>query len=155
MNRDRAGLVRLSGTPRQPLRYFAAESEGGAVSPTQTARILVVEDDYFVGLQNEDILTKAGFSVVGIATTADYALALAAREKPDLVLMDIRLAYSGDGIDAAISLLQNHGLRSVFVTALADPATRSRAVAACPLGWLMKPFSAAALIKAVRDALAA
>lgn len=41
-------------------------------------RILIVEDDYFVGLQNEDMLTKAGFSVVGIATSADDALALVA-----------------------------------------------------------------------------
>jgi two-component system, response regulator PdtaR len=69
--------------------------------------------------------------------------------------MDIRLARSSDGVDAAISLLHRQGLRCVFVTAHADPATRSRAVAAHPLGWLIKPFNAAALVKAVREALAA
>jgi two-component system, response regulator PdtaR len=101
------------------------------------------------------MLTKAGFSVVGIATSADYALALAAREQPDLVLVDIRLAHSGDGIDTAIELLRKYGLRSVFVTAYADPDTRSRASAARPLGWLVKPFTAGALVKAVREALTA
>ncbi len=155
MNRDQAELVPLSRAPWRPLPVFAAEREGGAVSPDQIARILIVEDDYFVGLQNEDMLTKAGFSVVGVATTGDYALALAAREKPDLVLMDIRLAHSGDGVDTAIKLLQKHRIRSIFVTAHADPAIRSRAVSARPLGWLIKPFTAAALVKAVREALVA
>jgi two-component system, response regulator PdtaR len=154
MNKGRAELVPLSRTPRRQLPVFAAEREEDAISPNQTARILIVEDDYFVGLQNEDMLTKAGFSVVGVATTADYALTLAAREMPDLVLMDIRLAHSGDGIDAAVKLLQRHQIRSIFVTAHGDSATRSRAVPARPLGWLVKPFTAAALVKAVREALA-
>ncbi len=152
-DRNKAELTPLSRTPGRPLPVFAAEHEGDAVAPDQTARILIVEDDYFVGLQNEDMLTKAGFSVVGVATTADYALTLAARETPNLVLMDIRLAHSGDGIDAAIKLLQKHRIRSVFVTAHADPDTRSRAAAAHPLGWLVKPFTVGALIKAVREAL--
>ncbi len=160
MNRDQVELVprsRTAGsrTAGRPLPVFATAREGDAVAPDQAARILIVEDDYFVGLQNEDMLTKAGFSVVGVATTADYALTLAARETPDLVLMDIRLAHSGDGIDTAIKLLQRHRIRSIFVTAHADPATRSRAAPARPLGWLVKPFTAGALIKAVREALAA
>jgi two-component system, response regulator PdtaR len=154
MNGDHVELVPLARM-QPPPPYLASEKEDGAVLPGQTARILIVEDDYFVGLQNEDILTKAGFSVVGIATTADYALTLAAREKPDLALMDIRLAHSGDGVDAATALLERHELRCVFVTALSDPATRSRAATARPLGWLAKPFTAAALIKAVREGLAA
>jgi DNA-binding NarL/FixJ family response regulator len=155
MNRAQAELIPLSRTPRWPSPQFAAEPEGGMVSADEAARILIVEDDYFVGLQNEDMLTKAGFLVVGIATSADYALTLAGREQPNLVLMDIRLAHFGDGIDTAIKLLQKYGLRSVFVTAHADPATRSRAVAARPLGWLVKPFTAGALVKAVREALTA
>jgi DNA-binding NarL/FixJ family response regulator len=155
MNRDEAKLIPLSRTPRWPMPHFAAAREEGATSANEAPRILIVEDDYFVGLQNEDMLTKAGFLVVGIATSADYAVTLAAREQPNLVLMDIRLAHYGDGIDTAIKLLQKFGLRSIFVTAHADPATRSRANAARPLGWVVKPFTAGALVKAVREALAA
>jgi two-component system, response regulator PdtaR len=155
MNKVQTELIPLSHAPRWPLPCFAAEREEGAISADEDPRILIVEDDYFIGLQNEDMLSKAGFSVVGIATSADYALTLAAREQPDLVLMDIRLAHYGDGIDAAIELLQKYGLRSVFVTAHADAATRSRAIAARPLGWVVKPFTAGALVKAVRAALAA
>ncbi len=155
MNEVEAELIPLSRAPHEPLPCFSAEREEGAISTDEDPRLLIVEDDYFVGLQNEDMLTKAGFSVVGIATSADYALTLAAREQPDLVLMDIRLVHYGDGIDTAIELLQKYGLRSVFVTAHADPATRSRAVAARPLGWVVKPFTAGALVKAVRQALAA
>lgn len=151
--RDQVELVPLSRRAGQIRPCFAAAGDEGVVSASQAPRILIVEDDYFVGLQNEDMLAKAGFSVVGIATTADYALTLAVEKHPDLVLMDIRLAHGGDGIDAAVKLLQRHGLRCVFVTAHADPATRSRAAAARPLGWVVKPFTAAALVKTVSDAL--
>jgi len=154
-NGDRAELASLIRTPGWPVRCLAAQGEGSAVPADGARRILIVEDDYFVGLQNEDLLAKAGFAVVGIATNAEYALSLAAQEQPDLVLMDIRLAQGDDGIDAATELLQRHALRCVFVTAHAGPAMRSRGVAARPLGWLVKPFTAGALLKCVRDALAA
>ncbi|HLH11652.1 MAG TPA: response regulator [Methylovirgula sp.] len=152
---DEAGFASASRTPGGLPPAEAAGEESGAVSAEQGPRILIVEDDYFVGLQNEDMLAKAGFNVIGIATTAEYALTLAAERKPDLVLMDIRLAHGGDGIDAAMKLLQRFGIRSIFATAHADAGTRSRAAAAKPLGWVVKPFTAAALVKSVRDALAA
>lgn len=155
MNKNPTELVPSSRSSHRNEANFAPDREGGALSPSEPARILVVEDDYFVGLQNEDMLIKAGFAVVGIATSAEYALTLADRERPDLALMDVRLTHSGDGVDTAIKLLQLHGIRSVFVTACSDPATRSRAVVARPLGWVVKPFSAAVLAKAVREALAA
>lgn len=152
---DRAELVSSFLALGRPLPCLAAYDEESGVSVSDACRILIVEDDYFVGLQNEDMLIKAGFEVVGIATNSEYALSLAAQEQPDLVLMDIRLAQAGDGVEAASKLLERHGLRSVFVTAHADPATRSRAVSARPLGWLVKPFTAGALVKCVTDALTA
>src|SRR5712671_78232 len=68
------------------------------------ARILIVEDDYFVATALEQDLTDAGFEVVGIAVTAEEALDLGNLHRPALAVMDIRLAGARDGIDAALEL---------------------------------------------------
>nr|WP_255574970.1 response regulator [Caldovatus aquaticus] len=118
---------------------------------------MIVEDEYFVALASEDTLTEAGFAVVGVAATAEDAVAIAAAERPDMVLMDIRLAPGGarDGIDAAAEILARFGIPSLFATAYADLPTRSRGEqAARPLGWLIKPYAAEDLVAAVAAAVA-
>src|SRR5216684_391533 len=68
-------------------------------------RILIVEDDYLVALQFENALTEAGYDVVDIASTAEEAVQLIPDHKPELVLMDVRLAGPRDGIQAAAEIL--------------------------------------------------
>ena len=58
-----------------------------------------------------------------------FAVALA--DKPDLIIMDVRL-------------------RSVFATACADEQTRARGSIACPVAWLEKPFGVESILQAVR-----
>ncbi|WP_135469125.1 response regulator [Crenalkalicoccus roseus] len=133
----------------------AREGSGGVESLATGARVLIVEDEYFVALDAEDALTDAGFRVVGVAATAEDALALARAERPDLVLMDIRLGGSRDGIEAAAEIRRELGIPSLFATAHADAATRLRGeAAASPLGWLSKPYTQAEVVAAVRLALA-
>ena len=91
---------------------------------------------------------------VGVAETADSAVALATAQKPALVLMDIRLASGGDGIDAAIRIYRDHGIRSLFASAHSDVLARNRAEPARPLGWLQKPYTMDRLVDAVKQALA-
>lgn len=116
-------------------------------------RILIVEDDYFVAIGLEQALIDAGLGVVGIAATAEEALELAAAKRPDLAVMDIRLAGTRDGIDAALDLLSHHGVHSVFATAHSDAPTRARAERARPLGWLSKPYSAQTAVETIRGVL--
>ncbi len=115
-------------------------------------KILVVEDEYLLAAELEHHLEQAGFTVVGIASSAEEALEFATSEKPDLAVMDIRLAGPRDGIDAAIYLRSQLGIPSIFASAHADEATRKRSEAAQPLGWLHKPFSGSALIALVKKA---
>ena len=124
---------------------------GGAVRPAQ---ILLVEDDYFVALELESRLSEAGFEVVGIASTAEEALEMAASGMPELAIMDIRLGGARDGVDAATELLAKLGVPSIFATAHADRETRRRAERAEPLGWLQKPYSSESLIALVNRVLA-
>jgi DNA-binding NarL/FixJ family response regulator len=130
----------------------AADGAGkGAARP----RLLIVDDDWLIRMQIEHFLVSAGFEIVGAATDAAGAVALAERQRPDLVLMDIRLHGPSDGVAAAQEIADRLGVRSVFVSAHTDQGTIGRGQAARPLGWVAKPFTEAELLQAVRAALAA
>ena len=125
----------------------------GAAQPAPRARLLLVEDDFLVGMEAEFGLAEAGYEVAGIAASAEEAVMLAERERPLLVVMDIRLAGERDGIDAAIEIRRRLGIGSLFASAHADPAMRARAEAADPLGWVVKPYRVSTLAEAVAKAV--
>jgi DNA-binding NarL/FixJ family response regulator len=112
-------------------------------------RILIVEDQPFVALDCEAALTARGHDVVDIASNAQSAAALAERYRPDLILMDIRLAGSRTGLEAAIEIHRKLGIRSIFASAHADDFTRKLAEPARPLGWINKPYTCEELVSAV------
>lgn len=128
---------------------------GPADPPQPAARpcILLVEDDFLVGMEVEAGLTEAGYTVAGPAATAEEAVALAASRRPALVVMDIRLASDRDGIDAALEIYRTLGIRSLFASAHVDAQVRARAEAARPLGWVAKPYRVETLLAAVDAAL--
>jgi DNA-binding NarL/FixJ family response regulator len=131
--------------------------DDGAGSDERSAkpeRILVVEDDFLVAMQMESALVEAGFEVAGVAATGEDAIELAISERPHLVVMDIRLAGDRDGIDTALQLFAEQGLRCIFATAHHDEQSRRRAAPADPLGWLHKPYTMVSLVGMVRSALA-
>ena len=115
-------------------------------------RILIVEDEAVTALDLEDMLLRLGHEVVGTVDTAPAAVSAAAKHRPDLVLMDIRLAGGTDGVDAAVAIRNRLGIRSIFLTAQADLETRQRSLAARPLGWLDKPFVTAKLCETLERA---
>ncbi|TGS72282.1 response regulator [Mesorhizobium sp. M3A.F.Ca.ET.174.01.1.1] len=113
--------------------------------------ILIVEDDYLIALDIEAGLLAEGFSLAGLATSADQAISMAIATKPALALMDIRLLGKRDGVDTALELYRELGIRCIFTTAHGDRDVRLRAEAAKPLGWVQKPYSIATLIDAIRN----
>ncbi|MBV9564416.1 MAG: response regulator [Bradyrhizobium sp.] len=137
--------------PRDPM----SPAERGSLSegPGAAAKVLIVEDDFLIALQTESALEEAGLQVVGVATSADEAVALAGKYRPAIAIMDVRLVGPRDGIDAAGELFREFGLRCVFASAHDDAATRARAQAFAPLGWLAKPYTMASLVAMVREAL--
>jgi two-component system, response regulator PdtaR len=116
-------------------------------------RILIVEDEPWIGMDLQRIVSDAGYDAVGLAQDASEALQIAAETRPALVLMDIRLAGDRDGIDAAVELLRRYGIRSIFVSGHFDSATRRRAEAAKPYATIDKPIDPDALIAAIATAL--
>jgi two-component system, response regulator PdtaR len=120
---------------------------------TQAPKILIVEDQYVAAMDAQGELARAGLEIVGIASTAAEAYLLAGRQRPDLILMDIRLASRADGIETAREIYEQYGIRSLFVTAQATPEAREQAKAAHPVGWLSKPYHASDLVRRVKAAL--
>ena len=147
-------IERRALPPQRPrLALAPSDSFGAEERRDGPARILVVEDDFLVAMQVETALVEAGFDLVGIAASAEDAIELATSQDPALVVMDIRLAGSRDGIDAALELFRERGIRCIFATAHYDQETRTRAEPASPLGWLKKPYTMVSLIETVRRAL--
>lgn len=122
------------------------------VSGAVNGRVLLVEDEYFIALQSEEWLAEAGLEVVGVAVTAYEAVRLAIENRPDFVLMDIRLAEGPDGIEAASNIYSQCGIRSLFVSAHSDEVTRVRAQSLEPLGWLAKPYTKRQFLEATMTA---
>ena len=137
----------------KPLRVALPAEPEPASDAALARRILIVEDNYFVAHQCRSALLDAGYDVVDVVITADDAVRAAMDRRPELVLMDIYLPGKRDGIDAAVEIFQRFGIRSVFASALADAAVKTRAESAQPLGWLAKPFNDRKLIAAVESAL--
>ncbi len=103
------------------------------------ARILIVEDEAVTAADLHDELTTQGYVVVGTADTAESALRLAEEGKPEIVLMDINLAGTADGVHAA-SAMRGAEIPVIFLTAHYDERTLARAKKASPVGYITKPF---------------
>jgi DNA-binding response OmpR family regulator len=116
-------------------------------------RILVVEDERTFAGAVKEVLTFLGYAVTGIASTAAQARESVARQRPDLVLMDIRLNGEPDGIQLAAELRRRFGMPVVYLTAHADASVRRRAMAIGPCGYVVKPFSLRDLKDAIEAAL--
>lgn len=112
---------------------------------TDPLRVLIVEDEFFIALDLQTITEAEGHVVLAMATSAAEAVEAAGRLRPDIVLMDVRLAQNSDGIEAAGKIRDRYGIRSLFITANSDEGTRRRAALVDPLGFLEKPVTPAAL----------
>ena len=117
-------------------------------------RILVVEDTEDNRNIIRDLLTSAGFEMIE-AITGEEGVAMAARHKPDLILMDIQLPVI-DGYEAtrrikAIPELKSIPVIAVTSYALAGDEQKTRD-AGCD-GYVAKPFSPRQLLAKVREFL--
>ncbi|MCG6167565.1 response regulator [Leptospira sp. FAT2] len=116
--------------------------------------ILIVDDEWLIAFNLQVSLQKLGYLIAGTARTADEALELAERTKPDLILMDIRIEGELDGIQAAERIQKRMDVPVIFMTAFADEETFNRAVDKASLfGYISKPFQPQALKNSIEIAL--
>ena len=119
-------------------------------------RILVVEDQADNRRILRDLLTSAGYEVLE-ALTGEEGVAMAARERPDLILMDIQLPGM-DGHEATRQIKAHPDLRPIPLIVVTSYALSGDDVKARDAGaddYVTKPFSPRALLAKVRQHLAA
>jgi DNA-binding response OmpR family regulator len=112
---------------------------------TRTA--LIIEDDALIAFELEDIVHAVSLRVIGTAATEDDAVAGAEAHRPDLLLVDVRLA-KGNGISAVARILTAHDARVVYVTGNRNEVRKHDAAAIC----VNKPFNRQTIEQAIRSA---
>jgi len=116
--------------------------------------ILVVEDDGLIALHLTELLEKAGYRISGPAYSGEMVLrALEESSEPDLILMDIRLAGSLDGIETAREIRKRFSIPLIFLTAYTTERTLERMQEVEPDGYIIKPFQELDLLALVGKAL--
>jgi CheY-like chemotaxis protein len=117
------------------------------------AQILIVEDDAIVAQDLKNRLTDMGYFVISIASTGEEAIEKARHHRPDVVLMDIRLAGEMDGITAAAQIGEKYHIPVIYLTAYSDEETLSRARETRPAGYVLKPYDPRNLYVTIEMAL--
>ena len=105
------------------------------------ATVLIVEDEGILAIGLKKKLEKLGYNVPAIASSGNEAIDLAAKCRPDLILMDIVLKGEMDGIEAADKIRSTLKIPVIYLTAYSDEDTVKRAMVTEPFGYLVKPYN--------------
>lgn len=103
-------------------------------------RALIIEDEALIVEELKERLSVMGFSIIGVVDSADEGVALATAQRPDLVLMDIRLRGDKDGTQACQEIREQVDPAIVYLTAYSDHRTMERVKATDYDGFILKPF---------------
>jgi len=104
-------------------------------------RILIVEDDPSIAENIEEILELLDYSNIDIANSANQAIKVIKKYRPDLIFMDIKLKGDKDGIELGEIIKQMIDVPIVYVTSYSDPTIIERAKRINPAGFIVKPFN--------------
>jgi CheY-like chemotaxis protein len=108
-------------------------------------KILIAEDDSTIASLMEDILVEYGYEVCGIASTVAEAVALARTHRPDLAVIDLRLANNGLGTEIAAQLGELGHLGVLYITG----ASQAILTATNGHARLAKPFRDTELVRSL------
>lgn len=119
-------------------------------SEAMGARIVVAEDEAIIRMDLVEMLTEAGYQVVGQASNGQEAIDLVKESKPDLAILDVKMPVR-DGISAAEEII--HIAPVLMLTAFSQKELVERARDAGVMAYVVKPFSVTDLIPAMEIAM--
>ena len=102
--------------------------------------ILLVEDEAFAAMTLRAILTQTGYTGCHVVATGEEAIAAAEQALPDLILMDIRLSGTLNGIEAAQQIRASYQIPLIFMTGYADEDFMHQIDALNPVASFTKPL---------------
>jgi CheY-like chemotaxis protein len=116
-------------------------------------RCFVLDDEFLIALDIQQILERAGASYVASVASAAEAIEVLGREpKFDLAVLDVKLgSVERNSFDVAV-LLQTQGVPFVFLTGMRVDDVHTKNFPTVPI--IEKPYDATALLRAVQHALA-
>jgi DNA-binding NarL/FixJ family response regulator len=143
---------------RQPTDTDSSQAKGGSplsanANKKCAPRILVVEDEFLTALNIKEDLSLSGYEVPALAKNGEEAIRLASELQPDLILMDILLDGSMNGIDAATEILKSRRIPLIYLTAHSSSDMLNQAKITEPFGYLSKPCSQSTLKSMIEMAL--
>ncbi len=118
---------------------------------SNSKNILIVEDEAVNALALQMMLKTAGFVVIGSVAKGEKAVEEAIEKKPDLILMDIRLAGEIDGLEAVRRIKEKVDIPVIFMTGYAERAIEKRASELNPVGFLTKPIGYTEIEKKIKS----
>ena len=110
-------------------------------------KVLIAEDELLIADVIEDTLVASGYEVCGIARTVDEGIALGELHRPDLAVLDVRLAKGGHGPDIARRLKSKGKIGGLYATGT-DPRNSTLTIADGE-AWIAKPYRTEDLVRAL------
>ena len=116
-------------------------------------RILIVDDSFYMRTMLKNMLTDAGYEVVGEAANGAQALEMATATSPDLITLDVILP-DNTGLDVLKSLRQiQPSAKVVMCSAVGQEVIVTEAIENGALAYIVKPFSEEKVLEIVGSAL--
>ncbi|QSZ41345.1 response regulator [Sulfurimonas aquatica] len=116
-------------------------------------KIIIVEDDEITSLNLNMSLQKYGYSVVGACDNIEQAENKILTHTPDIVIIDISLQESDDGIILANIIRQKYDIPFIYLTSYSDDEVIEKAKETEPYGYIVKPFDPNSLHATIQMAL--
>jgi DNA-binding LytR/AlgR family response regulator len=116
-------------------------------------RVFMVEDELIHAEALKIAVEEAGLELAGECNNADLAFDMIAREKPDVLLVDIALPGLNNGITLADRVRHELKIPHIFTTSFTQDEVIKQAVSTHPSGYLRKPVDSVSLKAAVQIAL--
>ncbi len=104
-------------------------------------KVMIVEDELITAEAIAILLKKLNYNPIAIISSGEEAISKIKNLNLDLILMDIILAGTMDGIETANFINKNYDIPIIFITAYGDKKTLNRAKLSEPYGYIVKPIT--------------
>ncbi len=114
-------------------------------------KIMVVEDEGIIATDIKMALQSAGYHVCAVVSTGEKAITLAETEKPELIIMDVKLAGKLDGIEAGNEIRSRFNIPFIYLTAHSDAPLLDKMCKNRPFIYFKKPFNEMDLLSTIES----
>lgn len=116
-------------------------------------RILIVDDSFYMRTMLKNMLTDAGYEVVGEAANGQQALEMTTATNPDLITLDVILP-DNTGLDVLKGIREvNPTVKVVMCSAVGQEVIVNEALESGASAYIVKPFSEEKVLEIVSSAL--